>query len=157
PRLVPALSAADGAAGGGSASPKSRGASRGLQRYGRQPSEIAGAGTGGAAAPAKARMKAAPIREVAGGMTWRVEMGPQANLRSYLPGDSGALPNGVCFVLGQAFDSLFLLPPALHELTREGLPVPAHPYESVHDILATVDRVAPDLVLLFCGYLYANN
>src|SRR5262249_44191087 len=53
--------------------------------------------------------------------------------------------------------SLFLLPPALHELTREGLPVPAHPYESVHDILATVDRVAPDLVLLFCGYLYANN
>jgi hypothetical protein len=74
-----------------------------------------------------------------------------------LSSDHGELSNALNFIRGGPFDPMLLLPPGLYEHNRETLPAPASAYSEPAGVVAAIDRFAPELVLLFSGYLYAIN
>jgi hypothetical protein len=74
-----------------------------------------------------------------------------------LSDDFGELFNAAYLVKDRAFEPLFLMPPRLHDVNREGFPWPLARFASAAEILAAVDRERPDVVLLFSGYLYTVN
>lgn len=71
--------------------------------------------------------------------------------------DFGEVTNAIYLALEPEFDSCLLVPPSLYAIHREDLPVPIQPYESMPEIMAAVERMRPDVVFLFSGYLFANN
>lgn len=71
--------------------------------------------------------------------------------------DYGELGVAMCALAGQEFAgrSTILLPPRLIEANREGLPGRVAPYRGLQDLLDSVDRDKPDVVLLLSGYLFS--
>lgn len=69
--------------------------------------------------------------------------------------DYGELSNALYLLEGYDFPATLLMPERLHAANRER--PGAAPYRSPDDILAAVDREAPDVVFLFSAYLYAIN
>jgi hypothetical protein len=71
--------------------------------------------------------------------------------------DFGELTRAIYFALEPEFDSCVLLRPSLHAIHGDDLPVPVQVYESVADVLVAVERLRPDVVFLFSGYLFAHD
>jgi hypothetical protein len=82
---------------------------------------------------------------------------PRPRLLFILSNDYGELANAMYLLAGQAFEAEFLLPDRLLALNRDALPGPAHRYGSTPEVLDHVERVRPDVVFLFSGYLYGIN
>lgn len=71
--------------------------------------------------------------------------------------DYGELFNAMYFAAGGAFESVLLMPSRMHLANRESLPYPSHPYHSAQELAALVEAAAPDVVVLFSGYLFVIN
>ena len=81
----------------------------------------------------------------------------RARLLFVLSEDFGELANAMYLVRGQEFDPVLLMPGRLFVLHRDRLDVRTRAYSTTGDVLTAVDQERPDLVLLFCGYLYISN
>jgi len=75
----------------------------------------------------------------------------------FLSRDFGELFNANYFVKNSNIDPVFLLPPGLYDVNRDAFSFPVYQYEKAADVRDAVERAAPDVVLLFSGYLYVVN
>src|SRR5579871_2291201 len=81
----------------------------------------------------------------------------RARLLFVLSEDFGELANALYLVRGQELDPLLLLPGRLFALHQGRLDVRTRAYSTAGDVLAAADQAKPDLVFLFCGYLYVSD
>jgi len=71
--------------------------------------------------------------------------------------DYGELFNAMYFATGGAFESILLMPPRMHQANRETLPFASRAYHGALELAALVEGAAPDVVVLFSGYLFVVN
>jgi hypothetical protein len=81
----------------------------------------------------------------------------RARLLFILSEDFGELANAMYLVRGQECDPVLLMPGRLFALHQGRLNARTRVYSTAGDVLTAVDQERPDLVLLFCGYLYVSN
>ena len=81
----------------------------------------------------------------------------QPRLLFVLSNDFGELSCAVSFVRGTSLAALLLLPDRLYCVNGGHLPEPHRRYGSADDVLRTVEQYRPDIVFLFCGYLFVIN
>ena len=74
-----------------------------------------------------------------------------------LSNDYGELAYALHFTAGSPFEAVMAAPARLYQANREAQGFRMLPYGSATEVLAIVDREAPDLVLLCSGYLFAIN
>lgn len=84
-------------------------------------------------------------------------MAGSARLLFVLSNDYGELANAMYLVRGYDFRAVLLMPDRLFAANREDLGVPVYRYGSTREVMDRVATEAPDLVLLFSGYLYTVN
>ncbi|CAA0098142.1 Uncharacterised protein [Halioglobus japonicus] len=72
-----------------------------------------------------------------------------------LNNDYGELGLAMYFLQGRnlASTTTLLLPPRLYSKNKDTLPGKTYSYDSIDDILCTVDETEPDIVFLFSGYI----
>tara|TARA_R110002072_G_scaffold43340_6_gene121751 strand:+ start:4445 stop:5686 length:1242 start_codon:yes stop_codon:yes gene_type:complete len=72
-----------------------------------------------------------------------------------LNNDYGELGLAMYFLQGRnlASSTTLLLPPRLYSKNKDTLPGTTYSYDSIEDILRTVDDTQPDIVFLFSGYI----
>lgn len=71
--------------------------------------------------------------------------------------DYGELFNADYFIKGSAIEPVVVLPPSLFALNRDALAYRTYEYQRAGDIHPIIESEAPDVVLLFSGYLYVVN
>lgn len=84
---------------------------------------------------------------------------PPRRLLFVIDEDFGALGTVMYLLHRQplAAHATLLLPRQAYELHGSRLPVASRPYQSVKDILEIVEKVSPDVVCLFSGYLFISQ
>lgn len=71
--------------------------------------------------------------------------------------DYGEALEAIYFASEPGLESYLLIHPSLHAVYGDDLPVPFRLYDSIAEVIATVEKFQPDVVFLFCGYLFAHD
>ena len=96
-------------------------------------------------------------RERGGRDDSRVTAAAPPRLLFVLSNDYGELSLARAMLRGQALDAAFVMPERLYTANADAAPGRVARFDTAEDVLGAVDRVRPDLVCLFSGYLYAIN
>jgi hypothetical protein len=69
----------------------------------------------------------------------------------------GELFTAMYMVMGGRFHTAFAMRDPWYSLNRAGLPGAIYRFEDLNGLLAAIEEEAPDLVCLFCGYLFVKD